>query len=91
MISFKSNRNIQKKEHGPDRSVSDNQSSSRLKLTHIQGGEKHINYLKSLEKQKAESKIISKLIVNGKTINGQNEILDEQRQYYKNFMKNEII
>ena len=28
MSSFKSNRNIQKKECGPDRSVSDNQSSS---------------------------------------------------------------
>ena len=38
---------------------------TRLKMTHIQGGEKNINYLKSLEKQKAESKIISKLIVNG--------------------------
>ena len=28
MSSFKSNENIQKKEGGPDRSVSDNQSSS---------------------------------------------------------------
>ena len=28
MSSFKSSRNIQKKEHGPDRSVSDNHSSS---------------------------------------------------------------
>ena len=28
MSSFKSSRNIQKKEFGPDRSVSDNQSSS---------------------------------------------------------------
>ena len=28
MSSFKSSRNIQKKEYGPDRSVSDNQSSS---------------------------------------------------------------
>ena len=56
---------------------------TRLKMTHIQGSEKSIKHLKSLEKQKAESKIISKLIVDGKTINDQNEILDEQRQYYK--------
>ena len=56
---------------------------TRLKMTHIQGSEKSIKHLKSLEKQKAESKMISKLIINGKTINDQNEILDEQRQYYK--------
>ena len=61
-------------------------------MTNIQGSEKSIKQLKSREKQKAESKMISKLIINGKTINDQNEILDEQRQYYKkNFMKNEII
>ena len=60
-------------------------------MTHIQGSEKSIKHLKSLEKQKAESKIISKLIVDGKTINDQNEILDEQRQYYKKLYEKQII
>ena len=56
---------------------------TRLKMTHLQGSEKNLKYLKSLETHKAESKIINQLCINGKTVNEQNEILDAQMQYYK--------
>ena len=52
-------------------------------MTHLQGSEKNLKYLKNLEKQKAESKIINKLRVAEKTIVDQNEILTEQKRFYQ--------
>ena len=55
---------------------------TRLKMTHLQGSEKN------LEKQKAESKIINKLTINGKTVSNQTDILNEQMKYYQKLYEN---
>ena len=52
-------------------------------MTHLQGSEKNLTYLKNLEKHKAESKIIHKLNIGGNTIVDQNEITNEQKRYYQ--------
>ena len=44
-------------------------------------------YFASLEKKKSESKIISRLNVNGNIITGKREILLEQKHYYENLYK----
>ena len=57
-------------------------------MTHLQGSEKNLTYLKDLEKHKAESEIIHKLNVGGNTTVDQNEIIDEQKGYYQSLYQN---
>lgn len=51
---------------------------------------KNLKYLKNLEKQKAESKIINKLTINGKAVSNQTDILNEQMKYYQKLYETEI-
>ena len=58
----------------------------RLKAQIVEHGEKS-KYFASLEKKKSESKIISRLNVNGNIITDKREILSEQKHYYENLYK----
>ena len=63
----------------------------RSKAQIVEEGEKSSKYFASLEKKKAENKIISRLEVKGNIITDQKEILVEEKSYYKNlFSKREL-
>lgn len=56
----------------------------RSKERWIQEGDKNTKYFLGLEKSRANSKLFSSLeLDNGETVNGQFEILQEQRKYYE--------
>ena len=49
----------------------------------IEEGEKNTKYFASLEKKRAESKLITRLNIKGKITTDQNEILKEEKSYYE--------
>lgn len=55
----------------------------RSKAQIIEEGEKNSKFFASLEKKRAESKIISRLNINGRVITDQDEILKEEKKYYQ--------
>ena len=56
---------------------------TRSKAQIIEQNERNSKYFASLEKKKAESKIISRLNVNGTLITNQKSILSEEKQFYE--------
>ena len=63
----------------------------RSKAQIIEEGEKNSNFFANLEKKRAESKIISRLNVDGKITNDQVEILKQEKLYYqKLYAKQEL-
>ena len=57
----------------------------------IEEGERNSKYFASLEKKKAESKIISRLNIKDKIITDQKDIINEEKSYYKNlFSKKDL-
>ena len=54
----------------------------RSKAQMVQEGEKNSKYFANLEKKRAESKVISRLNINGKIITNQVEILKKEKSYY---------
>ena len=56
----------------------------RSKANKIEYNEKNSKYFASLEKKKADSKIITNLNVDGKQITNQSEIRKAQKNYYEN-------
>ena len=56
----------------------------RSKAQVVEEGEKNSKYFASLEKKKAENKIISRLEVKGNIITDQKDILTEEKSYYEN-------
>ena len=59
----------------------------RSKAQIVEQDEKNSKYFASLEKKRAESKIVSRLNVNGTIITEPKEVLIEQKQYYENLYK----
>ena len=59
----------------------------RSKAQIVEQDEKNSKYFASLEKKRAESKIVSRLNVNGGIITEPKEVLIEQKQYYENLYK----
>ena len=59
----------------------------RSKAQIVEHGEKNSKYFASLEKKKSESKIISRLNVNGHITTDKHEILSEQKKYYETLYK----
>ena len=59
----------------------------RSKAQIVEQDEKYSKYFASLEKNRAESKIVSRLNVNGTIITEQKEVLTEQKQHYENLYK----
>ena len=55
----------------------------RSKAQVIEEGEKKTKYFASLEKKRAESKLITRLNIKGKITTDQNEILKEEKSYYE--------
>ena len=55
----------------------------RSKAQVIEEGEKNTKYFASLEKKRAESKLITRLNIKGKITTDQNEILKEEKSYYE--------
>ena len=53
----------------------------RSKAQMVQEGEKNSKYFANLEKKRAESKVISRLNINGKIITNQAEILKGEKSY----------
>ena len=63
----------------------------RSKAQIIEEGEKNSKFFASLEKKKAESKIISRLNIKGTIITDQKDILNEEKSYYENlFSKKDL-
>ena len=63
----------------------------RSKAQVIEEGERNSKYFASLEKKKAESKIISRLNIKDKIITDQKDIINEEKSYYKNlFSKKDL-
>ena len=63
----------------------------RSKAQIIEEGEKISKFFASLEKKKAESKIISRLNIKGTIITDQKDILNEEKSYYENlFSKKDL-
>ena len=60
----------------------------RSKAQIVEHGEKNSKYFASLEKKKSESKIISRLNINGDISTDKREILSEQKKFYENLYKN---
>ena len=80
------NRNLELKKAELEQLYNENINGiiTRIKSYRIENSEKNIKLLKQLETRNAEKKLINNLNVNGKIISNQNEILNEQKNYYEN-------
>ena len=63
----------------------------RSKAQVIEEGKRNSKYFASLEKKKAESKIISRLNIKDKIITDQTDILKEEKSYYENLFSKKNI
>lgn len=59
----------------------------RSKAQVVEQDEKNNKYFACLEKRRAESKIVSRLNVNGTIITEPKKVLTEQKKYYENLYK----